>query len=232
MRDAGRASCDQAAGRERAVDGAGAVRDEDAFDVDGGGGLAARARRPACPAGTPEVRQFPGGASNLTYLLRYPDRDLILRRPPAGTKAKGAHDMGREYRIQSALGAGVPASRRRWSALCDDEAVIGSDFYVMERLDGMILRRDLPAGRRRSTRSRRRALCTERPRRARRPARGRPVDAPALGDARQGRRATSRARSPAGRTRFRNARTDDLGDYERGDGLARRAPARRRRDTA
>ena len=47
--------------------------------------------------------QFSGGASNLTYLLRYPARDLILRTAPRGTKARGAHDMGREYRIQDRL---------------------------------------------------------------------------------------------------------------------------------
>ena len=82
-----------------------AVREEDAFDV---GAVAAWLRENAAPefadvvAGAPEVRQFPGGASNLTYLLRLDSgRDLILRRPPGGTKAKGAHDMGREYRIQA-----------------------------------------------------------------------------------------------------------------------------------
>ena len=55
--------------------------------------------------GTPEVQQFAGGASNLTYSLRYRAHDLILRRPPSGQKAKGAHDMGREYRIQDGLAA-------------------------------------------------------------------------------------------------------------------------------
>ena len=54
------------------------------------------------------MRQFSGGASNLTYLLRYPDRDLILRRRPTGTKAKGAHDMGREYRDPGALAPVFP----------------------------------------------------------------------------------------------------------------------------
>ena len=49
------------------------------------------------------MRQFSGGASNLTYLLRYPARDLILRRPPPGAKARGAHDMRREFAIQAAL---------------------------------------------------------------------------------------------------------------------------------
>ena len=62
----------------------------------------------AVPEGLPEVQQFSGGASNLTYLLRYSDHDLILRRPPVGTKAKSAHDMGREYRIQAAARTGLP----------------------------------------------------------------------------------------------------------------------------
>ena len=93
--------------------------------------------------GTPEVRQFPGGASNLTYLLRYPGRDLILRRPPSGVKAASAHDMGREYRIQSALEPVFPYVATM-VGLCTDESVIGSEFYVMERLDGTILRRELP----------------------------------------------------------------------------------------
>ena len=95
--------------------------------------------------GLPEVKQFAGGASNLTYLLRYPERDLILRRPPAGHKAKSAHDMRREHFIQSKLKPVfdyVPAM----VAFCDDESVIGSDFYVMERLEGTILRSRMPEG--------------------------------------------------------------------------------------
>ncbi len=94
--------------------------------------------------GEPEVRQFPSGASNLTYLLRYPSRDLVLRRPPFGTKAKGAHDMSREYRVMDRLKAVYP-----WVpgmvAFCDDDSVLDCEFYVMERLEGIILRRDLPA---------------------------------------------------------------------------------------
>jgi aminoglycoside phosphotransferase (APT) family kinase protein len=123
-------------------DQARAVRDEDAFDV---------ARVDAFLkqhidglAGSPTVRQFPGGASNLTYLLSYPDRELVLRRPPRGAKAKSAHDMLREARVMGALKASypyVPAILAR----CDDASVIGQDFYVMERLSGTILRRDLPA---------------------------------------------------------------------------------------
>lgn len=96
------------------------VRDEDAFDVER---VAAWLRENASDAvdraeltGLPEVRQFVGGASNLTYLLRFHSgRDLILRRPPFGTKAKGAHDMGREHDLQAALAGAfplVPADRK------------------------------------------------------------------------------------------------------------------------
>jgi len=126
------------------------VRDEDAFDVEA---VAAWLRDHAEEfaedlEGTPEVRQFPGGASNLTYLLRYSpqgraQRDLILRRPPAGAKAASAHDMGREHRIQSALAPVFPYVPRMVGH-CRDESVIGSEFYVMEKLEGTILRRDLP----------------------------------------------------------------------------------------
>jgi aminoglycoside phosphotransferase (APT) family kinase protein len=95
--------------------------------------------------GIPEIRQFAGGASNLTYLLRYPDRDLILRRPPFGHKAKSAHDMLREARIMNAL---KPVYRYVPTvvAVCGDSAVMEADFYVMERINGIILRQDLPEG--------------------------------------------------------------------------------------
>ena len=121
------------------------VRDEDSFDV---AGVAEWLREHADPAygedlaGMPEVRQFPGGASNLTYLLRYPTRDLILRRPPTGVKAKGAHDMGREYLIQSALKP-VFTQVPTMVAHAGEEGPIGSPFYVMERVVGTIPRRDL-----------------------------------------------------------------------------------------
>ncbi|WGX96989.1 phosphotransferase family protein [Nocardioides sp. L-11A] len=112
------------------------VRAEDAFDV-----AAVETWLDRGPIA--EVRQFPGGASNLTYLLRMQDGpDLILRRPPVGTKAKGAHDMGREYRIQAALKPvfdQVPAMAAYCTA---EESPIGSELYVMERLDGLIPRRD------------------------------------------------------------------------------------------
>jgi aminoglycoside phosphotransferase (APT) family kinase protein len=124
------------------LDQARPLRDEDAFDI-------ARVddflKQHVAPLqGTPTVEQFSGGASNLTYLLTYPDRELVLRRPPAGAKAKSAHDMLREAHVMAAL---KPHYRYVPSilAICDDESVIGQHFYVMERLRGSILRRDLPA---------------------------------------------------------------------------------------
>ncbi|WPB81935.1 phosphotransferase family protein [Archangium violaceum] len=95
--------------------------------------------------GTPQVTQYAGGASNWTYRLQYANRDLILRRPPAGTKAKSAHDMAREYTVQKALKPVYPAVPTM-IGLCQDPAVIGADFYVMERIPGLILRSRLPRG--------------------------------------------------------------------------------------
>jgi aminoglycoside phosphotransferase (APT) family kinase protein len=125
-------------------DDAAPVRDEDSFDV---ARVAEWLRGSAADAfgldGTPEVRQYRGGASNLTYLMRYPTRDVILRRPPTGTKARGAHDMRREHDIQAALAPVFPVVPRM-VAFCADESVVGSEFYVMERVEGTILRRELP----------------------------------------------------------------------------------------
>ena len=95
-------------------------------------------------SGTVKISQFPGGASNLTYLLEYPDQEFVLRRPPFGHKAKSAHDMGREYRILNQLKDGFPYCPKAY-VHCTDESVIGAEFYVMERVNGIILRSDLPA---------------------------------------------------------------------------------------
>ncbi|TPG15986.1 phosphotransferase family protein [Pedococcus bigeumensis] len=128
------------------VTGAKPVRAEDAFDVEA---AVAWLRSNTDPryavglAGVPEVLQFSGGASNLTYLLRFADLDLVLRRGPSGTKAKGAHDMGREHRIQAALAPVFPYVATM-VAFCDDPAVLGGDFYVMERLVGTVPRREMP----------------------------------------------------------------------------------------
>jgi aminoglycoside phosphotransferase (APT) family kinase protein len=118
------------------------VRDEDAFDV-GAVDAWLRGEVDDLAAGEPAVRQFAGGASNLTYLLRYPGRDLILRRPPAGTKASSAHDMAREHRVQAALKPVFPYVPAM-VALCTDHAVLGSDFYVMQRVEGVIPRGTMP----------------------------------------------------------------------------------------
>ncbi|MFN8126046.1 MAG: phosphotransferase, partial [Candidatus Nanopelagicales bacterium] len=83
------------------------LRAEDAFDIES---LQQWLHRhvPGMTVENPHVRQFPGGASNLTYLLSYPDREVILRRPPAGTKAASAHDMKREFTIQDRLRPAFP----------------------------------------------------------------------------------------------------------------------------
>lgn len=93
--------------------------------------------------GTPDVTQYSGGASNWTYCLSYPEREFVLRRAPAGTKAKGAHDMGREYRLQAALKPVYPYVPSMF-AHSDDESLIGAEFYVMEKLNGLIPRTNMP----------------------------------------------------------------------------------------
>jgi aminoglycoside phosphotransferase (APT) family kinase protein len=96
-------------------------------------------------SGTPRVTRYTGGASNWTYRLEYDRDDLVLRRPPAGTKAKSAHDMAREFRVQSALRP-FYAFVAEMIAFCDDATVIGCDFYVMRRIPGLIPRARLPEG--------------------------------------------------------------------------------------
>ena len=117
-----------------------AVREEDRFDV---AKMHAWLRPFINQDQLPEVKQFRSGASNLTYLLSYPDRELVLRKPPVGTKAASAHDMNREFLIQSRLQSVFPLVPKM-IALCQDQSVIGSDFYVMERVEGEIFRRDIP----------------------------------------------------------------------------------------
>ena len=117
------------------------VREEDSFDV----GTLHKWLSRFIPDlhSPPEVKQFRAGASNLTYLLVYPDRELILRRPPGGNKAASAHDMKREFLIQQKLKP-VYQYAPNVLAICEDHSILGSDFYVMEKIEGTILRRDLP----------------------------------------------------------------------------------------
>ena len=121
----------------------GDVRTEDAFDIDAVHTWLLN--NSDVPADKPTVRQFSAGASNLTYLLTFQERELILRRPPVGTKAASAHDMKREFFIQRTLHTQFPITPEV-IALCDDHSVIGSDFYVMQKIDGIIFRRELPPG--------------------------------------------------------------------------------------
>jgi aminoglycoside phosphotransferase (APT) family kinase protein len=73
------------------------------------------------------------------------DREIVLRRPPFGSKVKTAHDMGREYRVLSKLHSAYPPAPKAL-LYCDDHSVIGAPFYVMERVRGVIIRRDPPTG--------------------------------------------------------------------------------------
>jgi aminoglycoside phosphotransferase (APT) family kinase protein len=106
-------------------------------------------RLPAC--GIPEldvrlapaVSQFPGGHSNLTYLLRFGDVDVVVRRPPFGPVAPTAHDMAREFRWLSAMHRVFPLAPRPY-LLCDDTSVVGSVFYAMERRRGIVVRAEEP----------------------------------------------------------------------------------------
>jgi aminoglycoside phosphotransferase (APT) family kinase protein len=108
-----------------------------------------RERLPAC--NTPnvdlsrgmEVAQFPGGHSNLTYLIRFGAADLVVRRPPLGPVPPTAHDMAREFRWLSAVHPVFPRAPRAY-VLCEDVSVVGSIFYVMERRHGIVVRHEEP----------------------------------------------------------------------------------------
>ncbi|MGD1067157.1 MAG: phosphotransferase family protein [Vulcanimicrobiaceae bacterium] len=91
-----------------------------------------------------ELRQFGGGHANLTYLIRFGEREWVLRRPPLGPVAPGAHDMRREHRVLSVLHRGYALAPQSY-LLCTDHTVIGADFFVMERRHGIVFRREIPA---------------------------------------------------------------------------------------
>ncbi len=190
------------------IEGAAEIREEDSFDIE-----AVRtwlASQGTELTGEVEVQQFGGGASNLTYSLRDGSHDLILRRPPSGQKAKGAHDMVREYRIQDGLADVFPLVPEM-VALCEDESVIGAEFYVMQRVAGIIPRRNMPPGVELDEKQARQ-LCTNaldvlmdlhR------------IDVDATPLAKMNKGAGYVERQISGWTRrFRNVPTDDVGDYE------------------
>ena len=141
MATANNAADSHVTNNKKAVDVGGPVREGEALDAEA---VSTWLREQGVEvAGEPTVTQFSGGASNWTYRLQYEHHDLILRRPPKGTKAKSAHDMVREYTVQKALQEDYPYVPNM-VALCTDEAVIGADFYVMERMAGIIPRANLP----------------------------------------------------------------------------------------
>lgn len=123
------------------IDEAAPVREGEALDAAGLGGYLAR-RLPDF-AEPLSVRQFRSGFSNLSYLLKAGGHEYVLRRPPIGTRPKSGHDMGREFRVLSALHAAFTECPRP-VLYCDDESVIGAPFYVVARIRGLILRRDWP----------------------------------------------------------------------------------------
>ena len=90
-------------------------------------------------AGPLEVRQFQGGASNPTYLLTAGSGRYVMRKKPPGQLLASAHQVDREFKVMKALGAtGFPVPKMR--ALCEDESVVGTSFYVMDFLEGRIFR--------------------------------------------------------------------------------------------
>jgi len=94
--------------------------------------------------GCPVIKQYASGASNLTYLISYANRELVLRRPPPGAKAASAHSMIREYRVISALASVYPAVPKA-IYYSDDESLLGSEFYLMEKVEGVLVKNSLPA---------------------------------------------------------------------------------------
>lgn len=89
------------------------------------------------------VEQFPGGHSNLTYLLRFGAQEFVMRRPPFGPVPPRAHDMAREFHILEAVHP-VYELAPRPLLLCEDEGVVGSVFYLMERRRGLVVRTEEP----------------------------------------------------------------------------------------
>ena len=108
-----------------------------------------RERLPACGipgldvGREPAIAQFPGGHSNLTYVLTFGNADVVVRRPPFGPVPATAHDMAREFRWLAAMHRVFPLAPRPY-VLCDDPGVVGSVFYAMERRRGLIIRSEEP----------------------------------------------------------------------------------------
>ena len=101
-----------------------------------------RARLPDLD-GELHVLQFPRGWANLTYLVQFGEKRLVVRRPPFGDIAPGAHDMRREYKVLSRLWEQFEKAPRAF-LFCDDHSIIGSDFLVVEYREGVVIWGELP----------------------------------------------------------------------------------------
>jgi len=120
-----------------------AVREEDSFDIAAVDNELKQHIQGL--QGKPEVQQFTAGASNLTYLLRYPDRQLVLRKPPAGAKPKSGHSMWREYTVIKAIQPAYPSVPNTLYYASHENSVIGAEFYIMERVPGIHLSTKIPS---------------------------------------------------------------------------------------
>ncbi|MEH6571133.1 MAG: phosphotransferase family protein [Halioglobus sp.] len=95
--------------------------------------------------GRPIITQFPSGASNLTYSIKYENRELVLRRPPGGTIAKSAHNMFREYRIMNSLKPVYTAVPETLYYCEQESSPLGAEFYVMDRVEGFLINKEIPS---------------------------------------------------------------------------------------
>ena len=125
-----------------AIDKASKVRDEDALDEQKVTDFVNQSLPEFSTDKPIEILQFPSGASNLTYELKLDDVSLILRTAPQGANIKSAHDMGREYKVLTRLIEHFPYCPKPL-AFSDDESYVGRDFYIMEKVEGIIPRRDM-----------------------------------------------------------------------------------------
>src|SRR5262245_54052567 len=113
-----------------------AIQDRHAFDLDR---LAAYLKQHVDGfAGSLTAKQFKGGQSNPTFLLKAGAKRYVMRRKPLGKLLPSAHAVDREYRILTALGATEVPVPKTW-CLCEDDSIIGSAFYVMDFVDGRVL---------------------------------------------------------------------------------------------
>ncbi|MCW9032759.1 MAG: phosphotransferase family protein [Rhodospirillales bacterium] len=93
--------------------------------------------------GPMEVAQFGGGNANLTYMIAFGENEFVLRRPPLGPVAPSAHDMKREHHVLANLYKEYPLAPRSF-LLCEDHDIIGADFHMLERKNGIVIRATMP----------------------------------------------------------------------------------------